>query len=123
MYLVISILHVIACLTLILVILLQAGRGGGLSDMFGGGVQQQQKLFGTESNRVMAKATTFCAVMFVVTSIVLGILTTQRSRSLVTPDALKPVFPAAQEISVDGEDVKGVEVVPANVGEGEVQSE
>ena len=32
------IVHVLSCLTLILLILLHSGRGGGLSDMFGGGV-------------------------------------------------------------------------------------
>jgi preprotein translocase subunit SecG len=31
-------LHLIACLLLILFVLLHAGRGGGLSEMFGGGV-------------------------------------------------------------------------------------
>ena len=31
-------LHVIVCVVLVLLILLHSGRGGGLSDMFGGGV-------------------------------------------------------------------------------------
>lgn len=35
---IILVFHVIAALTLILFILLHAGRGGGLSDMFGGGM-------------------------------------------------------------------------------------
>jgi preprotein translocase subunit SecG len=35
---VVIVLHVIVSLGLILLILLHAGRGGGLSDMFGGGV-------------------------------------------------------------------------------------
>ena len=33
------VIHVIASLTLILFILLHAGRGGGVSEMFGGGMQ------------------------------------------------------------------------------------
>jgi len=91
-YIVITIVHIIACFLLISVILLQAGRGGGLSDMFGGGMQQSQKLFGTETNVFMTKATTVCAILFVITCITLGIMTTSRSRSLVTPSRLEPLF-------------------------------
>ena len=102
MYMVISFFHVIACFALILFILLQAGRGGGLSDMFGAGVQQQQKLFGTESNTILTKATTFCAVVFVITSMILGLMTTQKSRSLITPQGLRPVFPSSGETPESG---------------------
>jgi preprotein translocase subunit SecG len=77
---------------LILSILLQAGRGGGLSDMFGGGVQQQQKMFGAQTNVMMARVTTFCAIMFIITSIGLGVITTQRGKSLVSPTSIKPMF-------------------------------
>ena len=38
MTLAIAIVHVLAAFTLILFILLHAGRGGGLSEMFGGGM-------------------------------------------------------------------------------------
>ncbi|MDD5738197.1 MAG: preprotein translocase subunit SecG, partial [Candidatus Omnitrophica bacterium] len=36
MYGVLIALHVISCLVLIMVILLQAGKGGGISETFGG---------------------------------------------------------------------------------------
>jgi preprotein translocase subunit SecG len=92
MQLVVSIIHVVACLTLIAVILLQAGRGGGLSDMFGGGVQQSQKVFGTETNQVMVKATSVCAILFLVTSMVLGFIISRKNRSLMLDSQIKPVF-------------------------------
>ena len=82
MYIFLLIIHVIVCIVLILVVLLQAGRGGGFSDMLGGG--QPQSLFGTQTNAFMVRATEVCAIVFVITSLSLAILSTQRGKSLVT---------------------------------------
>ena len=81
MYAFVLVVHVIVCLVLVFVVLLQAGRGGGFSDMLGGG--QPQSLFGTQTNAFMVKVTEVCAVLFIVTSLVLGMLSTQQGRSLV----------------------------------------
>ncbi len=86
MYVFLLIIHVIVCLVLILVVLLQAGRGGGFSDMLGGG--QPQSLFGTQTNAFMLRATEVCAVVFIVTSLSLAILSTQRGKSLVANQKL-----------------------------------
>lgn len=75
------IIHVFVCLVLVFVVLLQAGRGGGLSDMVGAG--QPQTLFGTQTNTFLTRATEVCAVVFILTSLSLGILTAQRGKSLV----------------------------------------
>ncbi len=92
MYIAIMIVHVIVCVVLILVVLLQAGRGGGVTDMLGG---QAQNMFGTQTSEFMVKATEICAVLFVVTSLSLGIMTTQKSKSLMErrrfSDTLKQV--------------------------------
>jgi preprotein translocase subunit SecG len=83
-------------IVLITVVLLQAGRGGGMSDMLGGG--QPQSLFGTQTNQFMTRATEVCAVMFIVTSLSLGIMSTQRGKSLVERNrfsrAMKASLPA-----------------------------
>ena len=80
MYIVLIVFHVMACLVLILVVLLQAGRGGGFSEMAGGG--QPQSIFGTQTNTFMTRATEVCVVIFIVTSLSLGIVSTQRGKSL-----------------------------------------
>jgi len=95
MFIIVTILHVIACLVLISVILLQSGRGGGLSEMLGGGAQQTQKIFGTQTSNFMTRATTYCAILFLVTSITLGLLTSRKSRSLMEGVDLEPFFDQA----------------------------
>ena len=86
MYILLLIIHVIVCLVLIFVVLLQAGRGGGFSDMLGGG--QPQSLFGTQTNAFMVRATEVCAVVFIITSLSLAMLSTQRGKSLVANQRL-----------------------------------
>lgn len=81
MYAFLIVVHVIVCLVLVFVVLLQAGRGGGFSEMLGGG--QPQSLFGTQTNQFMVRATEVCAVVFIITSLSLGIISTQRGKSLV----------------------------------------
>ncbi len=97
MYAFLIVIHVIVCLVLIAVILLQAGRGGGLSDAIGGG--QPNSIFGTQTNVFMTRATEVCAVVFIVTSLSLGILSAQKGKSLVERDrfaeAIRQAMPAA----------------------------
>jgi preprotein translocase subunit SecG len=71
-YLVVTI-YVITCLVLVLVILLQQGKGGDIANAFGGGASQAA--FGARSGAtVLSRATTVGAILFVVCAITLGIL-------------------------------------------------
>ena len=81
MYSFLIVIHVFVCLVLIAVVLLQAGRGGGMLDMMGGG--QTSSLFGTQTNTFMTRATEVCAVIFIVTSLSLAVLSSQRGKSLI----------------------------------------
>src|SRR4029450_10468315 len=73
MYYVVAALFVINCFVLMFVILLQQGKGGDIASAFGGG--SSQAAFGARSGAtVLSRATTVCAVLFVVGAIVLGIL-------------------------------------------------
>jgi len=67
------VIDVIASLTLILFILLHAGRGGGLSDMFGGGMNTQ--LGGsTVVERNLDRLTLFVGAIWVIAIIGSGLL-------------------------------------------------
>ena len=75
-----TIIHVAACLILILVILLQVGRGHGLSGAsFSGGVQS---VFGVKAGSFLAKATTIAGIVFILTTISLDVIQAQQNKSL-----------------------------------------
>ncbi len=69
---IIIVLHVIVSILLILFILLKSGRGGGLSDMFGGGAMGGA--YGsTLAERNLDRITVITGVLFAMTTIVLAI--------------------------------------------------
>ncbi len=72
-YYLVATLYVLTCIVLMLVILLQQGKGGDIANAFGGGASQAA--FGARSGAtVLSRATTVCAVLFIVGAMVLGIL-------------------------------------------------
>ncbi len=76
-YLVIAV-HIVVCLFLIGVILLQQGKSADLAGAFGG--QGSQTAFGPRgAANLLTKTTTWCAVIFMVTSIGLTILFQRQS--------------------------------------------
>jgi len=73
MYYLIATLYVLTCMVLMLVILLQQGKGGDIASAFGGG--SSQAAFGARSGAtVLSRATTVLAVLFVLGALVLGII-------------------------------------------------
>ncbi len=64
--------HVLASLSLIGLILLHAGRGGGLSDVFGGGMGPAGLGGSTVVERNLDRLTVVVAVAFAVTTILLS---------------------------------------------------
>jgi preprotein translocase subunit SecG len=81
-------IHVIVSLVLIAVILLQAGRGGGLSDTFGG--SSTQTLFGTKTSVFLTRATAAAAIIYILTCLSLAVMTSHRGRSLVSRGMVRP---------------------------------
>jgi preprotein translocase subunit SecG len=82
-------IHVIVSLVLIAVILLQAGRGGGLSESFGG--SSTQTILGTKTSVFLTRATAASAIIYIITCLVLGVMTGHRGRSLVSKGVIQPV--------------------------------
>lgn len=88
-------IHIIVSLVLIAVILLQAGRGGGLSESFGG--SSTQTLFGTKTSLFLTRATAASAIIYIITCLLLAVMTSQRGRSLVAKRGLNIPVAAGQQ--------------------------
>ena len=73
MFVLIAILQVISGLGLIFLVLLHSGKGGGLSDMFGGGVGSQTA-GSTVVEQNLDRITVVAALIFTFTTISLGLL-------------------------------------------------
>ena len=69
---VIIVVHVIVSSALIFLVLLHSGKGGGLSDMFGGGLGASAA-GSTVAERNLDRATVACAVAFAFTTTILAI--------------------------------------------------
>src|SRR5579863_4226741 len=71
-YIALVILHVVVCLVLMSVILLQSGEAADLAGAFGG--SGSQTAFGPRgASNLLSRATTWCAVMFMFTSMALAV--------------------------------------------------
>jgi len=76
----VTVLHIIVCIFLIAVVLLQSGKSGDIAAAFGG--MGSQTAFGTRSAATMlTKATTWAAVIFMLTSITLSVYANRRAAS------------------------------------------
>jgi preprotein translocase subunit SecG len=76
MYILILLIHIIVCIFLIIVVLLQSGKAADLAGAFGG--MGSQTTFGPRgSATLLSRATTISAVLFMITSLSLSILATR----------------------------------------------
>jgi preprotein translocase subunit SecG len=88
----IAIFHLLISIALILVVLLQTGRGSDMGAAFGSGASQT--LFGSSgTSGFMTKVTTGVVVMFMVTSLVLAYMYSHREHSV-----RAPVAPVEQQV-------------------------
>ncbi|MBI4445734.1 MAG: preprotein translocase subunit SecG [Acidobacteria bacterium] len=97
------IIHVLVSIVLILVVLLQSGKAGDLASAFGG-VGSQTAFGARGAATFLSKATTVCAVVFMLSSLGLSIMLTRGSGSTVMenvpyPDTPPAAAPAQQQPS------------------------
>lgn len=71
-------IHIIICALLIVLVLIQSGRGGGLVDGFSG----VESMFGTKTNAFLTRTTTVLAVLFFLTCLSLALISARQSKSL-----------------------------------------
>ena len=78
MYILILLIHIVVCIFLIIVVLLQSGKAADLAGAFGG--MGSQTTFGPRgSATLLSRATTISAVLFMFTSLSLSILASRNS--------------------------------------------
>ena len=91
MHVLIILIHLLVCFALIGIVLLQTGKGASMGAMFGGA--GNQTLFGqTGASTFLGKATTVAAVVFMLTSLSLAVISKSGDKSV-----MEGVQPAAEQ--------------------------
>lgn len=91
-----QVVHILICLSLIGLILIQAGKGQGLAGAFGsfaGGTAQN--LFGARTTDVLTKVTAYLTVVFFVSAFFLAYLQVKGSKSVIQFDKNKAAMNAS----------------------------
>jgi preprotein translocase subunit SecG len=97
MYYFLITLHIFVAFALILIVLLQAGKGGSLGAIFGGG---SQAIFGPRGpTTLLTKLTTIAAVIFMVTSLILTIISSRPHTSSIIPQTQEEKIPPKKPLS------------------------
>ena len=78
-YGIIVVIHAIVCAVLIFLILVQAGKGGGLIESF----SSAEPMFGTKTSAFLTKATSFLAIAFFISCLSLAFLSIQQNKSVI----------------------------------------
>ena len=116
MYLAVTLVHILVCLVLILVVLLQSGKAADLAGAFGG--MGSQTAFGARgAATVLSKTTTICAVIFMFTSLGLAIMA-MRYRgvtSVLGKGTAAPTQPAKPGAPAPGKSVPMPVQLPKNI--------
>jgi len=102
----VTIVHITVCLVLILAVLLQSGKAGDLAGAFGGA--GSQSVFGPRGvTTILSKVTTICAVLFMVTSMGLWILSSKGAPSVVRGEKAEAAETTTVPVKkTESEDVK-----------------
>ncbi len=113
----ITIIHVVVALFLIVSVLLQSGKGGGVGAAFGGA--STQVFGGHGAGGFLAKVTSVMAVTFMITSFILSYIGTSNSsvmKGVASPVAEEaPVAAAAPAAPVAAEEAAPAAEAPAAV--------
>jgi preprotein translocase subunit SecG len=90
MSLLLIIIHVIVCIALIMIVLLQTGKGADMGAAFGGG--SGHTLFGsTGASTFLTKATTAAAIIFMLTSLGLAYMSGNKTGDSIMIDTKTPI--------------------------------
>ncbi|MFO7558796.1 MAG: preprotein translocase subunit SecG [Desulfobacterales bacterium] len=105
-------LHIFVCIALIMIVLLQTGKGADMGAAFGGG--GSQTLFGTTgASTFLSKATTVAAVVFMVTCFLLAYMSSNRQAASI----MENEKPAIEETVPGQQTASEIPVAPAPNGD------
>ena len=89
-------MHIAICLLLVTMILMQSGRGGGLTE----GFAAAESMFGAKTNSMMVKGTTIFASIFLVTCLSLAFLSAHQNKSLLHGRVTKEQKTTAKTVGI-----------------------
>ena len=98
MYTALIVIFAILSFLLVVVILLQAGKGAGLAGAIGGGMAGQSVFGGRGAGDFLSKATTFIATMYMALALVIGMVykdSAQEQESLIQQESENQSVPAS----------------------------
>jgi preprotein translocase subunit SecG len=119
----VTILHVLVCIFLMLTVLLQAGKGGGMGATFGGGSSMGTVFGGSGAGNFLRRLTVAAAVVFMLTSMTLAWMATPSTdplkkmwaRSEQQETERKRAHEAATEgAAAPGDAVDGTDIAPVD---------
>lgn len=90
----IILIHAFACAALIIIVLIQKGRGSGLVDS----LQGVESMFGTKTPAFLTRTTTILSIIFFLTCLSLAVLSLRQSKSLMKD--IKPQSVTEQKLPV-----------------------
>lgn len=100
-YYLITVLHVLVCVILILVVLLQSGKGADLASAFGGAATQTA--FGSRGPAsFLSKMTTAAAIVFMVTCLALSLMRAKTETKSIMDGTAGPAAPVSTKAPVKG---------------------
>ena len=107
----IIIIHVIICMALIALVLIQRGRGGGLVETLSG----VESMFGTKTNLFLTRATTILSVAFFITCLTLAVMSVRQSKSIMRN--VQPKAPVTTPVTEAVKEATQAPVQPQNTQE------
>ncbi len=94
-----SILFVIACIILVLLILVQSDKGGGLSSAVGGGMSSANSVMGAQNTEnLLTRGTVFFAVLYIALTIIISLGVARNQAGTNSSEEMKNVIPVETEI-------------------------
>lgn len=119
MHIVVIVIHVIVCVMLVMIVLLQRGKGASMGAAFGG---SSSTIFGSSGpGTFLGKITTAVALVFMLTSLYLAYFSVNKGRSIVhsapKPAAEQPAAPKSPAAPQPVPQAPGQAQTPAPAGQ------